>query len=77
EAKEALLLAGEALREAREKAARELRAGMERELAELGFPKARFRVDLKPLPAPGPFGLEEVAFRVSANPHLRPAPLSA
>jgi DNA repair protein RecN (Recombination protein N) len=77
EAGEALLLAGEALREARAKAARELVAGMERELSELGFPKARFQVDLKPLPEPGPFGLEEVAFRFAPNPHLPPAPLAA
>lgn len=34
-------------------------------------------MDLKPLPEPGPSGLEEVAFRFSANPHLPPAPLSA
>ncbi|WP_117237494.1 DNA repair protein RecN [Thermus sediminis] len=76
-AKEALLRAGEALSEAREEAARRLMAGMEEELRELGFPKARFLVDLKPLPEPGPFGLEEVAFRFSANPHLPPAPLGA
>jgi DNA repair protein RecN (Recombination protein N) len=76
-AQEALLQAGEALSRAREKAARRLMAGMEEELKELGFPRPRFLVDLKPLPEPGPSGLEEVAFRFSANPHLPPAPLSA
>ena len=77
EVMKALLKAGEALSEAREEAAKRLMAGMEEELRELGFPKARFLVDLKPLPEPGPFGLEEVAFRFSANPHLPPAPLGA
>ncbi|WP_347241708.1 AAA family ATPase [Thermus sp.] len=77
EAEAALLLAGEALGEARRQAAERLARGMERELSELGFPRARFQVDLKPLPEPGPFGLEEVAFRFSANPHLPPAPLGA
>lgn len=50
---------------------------MDEELSRLGFPKARFLVDLRPLPEPGPQGLEEVSFRFSANPHLSPAPLSA
>jgi len=77
EVQEALLQAGEALGEARERAARELAAGMVRELGELGFPKARFLVDLRPLPEPGPYGLQEVAFRFSASPHLPPAPLGA
>ncbi|WP_018111346.1 DNA repair protein RecN [Thermus igniterrae] len=77
EAKAALLEAGEALSKARQEAAQRLREGMEGELAELGFPHPRFRVDLKPLPDPGPFGLEEVAFRFAPNPHLPPAPLSA
>lgn len=77
EARAALLETGEALSQARREAATGLQEGMERELAELGFPHPRFRVDLKPLPEPGPFGLEEVAFRFAPNPHLPPTPLAA
>ncbi len=76
-ASEALYKAGERLSEARLEAAGKLAEEMEAELSALGFPKARFQVELKPLPEPGPQGLEEVLFRFSANPHLPPAPLSA
>ncbi|MEN2981998.1 MAG: AAA family ATPase [Thermus sp.] len=75
--RETLLAAGEALTEARAQAAQRLARGMEAELAALGLPQARFQVELLPLPEPGPFGLEEVAFRFSASPHLPPAPLGA
>ncbi|GAA6736438.1 DNA repair protein RecN [Thermus oshimai] len=67
---------GEALGRARQEAARRLEAAMGEELAVLGLAQARFLVELIPLPEPGPSGLEEVAFRFSANPHLPPGPLS-
>ncbi|TBH20861.1 DNA repair protein RecN [Thermus thermamylovorans] len=76
-AREALLEAGAALSQARLRAAEALQKGMEAELAALGLPRARFPVGLKALPEPGAFGLEEVAFRFSAGPHLPPAPLAA
>uniref|UniRef100_A0A7C5VG08 DNA repair protein RecN n=1 Tax=Thermus caliditerrae TaxID=1330700 RepID=A0A7C5VG08_9DEIN len=76
-ARETLLERGEALSQARSQAAEALERGMEAELSALGFPQARFLVDLNPLPEPSPQGLEEVAFRFSANAHLPPAPLAA
>ncbi|WP_353300608.1 AAA family ATPase [Thermus thermophilus] len=68
---------GQALRRAREEAARRLTEGMVRELPALGLAGARFAVVLEPLPEPGPQGLEAVAFRVAPNPNLPPAPLEA
>ncbi|GGN04223.1 DNA repair protein RecN [Thermus composti] len=76
-AEKALREAGEALSQARREAAQRLGTGMVEELAALGLPEARFQVDLIPLPEPGPYGLEEVAFRFAASPHLPLAPLSA
>ncbi|GLV48668.1 DNA repair protein RecN [Thermus sp. LT1-2-5] len=76
-AEEALWRAGEALGEARREAAKGLEEAMAEELAALGLPQARFQVAFTPLPEPGPFGLEEVAFRFAASPHLPLSPLSA
>ncbi len=36
-------------------------------LQELGMPNAQFDIDLKPLPAPGPQGTDEITFLFSAN----------
>jgi len=66
---------GHALREARRQAKARLEVGVQEELHALGMPEATFQVDLVPLPEPGPFGLEEVRFLLSANPGLPPAPL--
>jgi len=74
-ARAALLEAGRRLSEARGKAARRLEAGVKEELAALGMPGAMLKVELEPLPEPGPLGLEAVRFSFSANPGLPPAPL--
>ncbi|APD09626.1 MULTISPECIES: DNA repair protein RecN [Thermus] len=76
-AEEALLQRGTELSQARQGAAKKLARAMEEELAALGLPQARFQVVLTPLPEPGPFGLEEVAFRFAAHPRLPLSPLSA
>ncbi|MGQ9753415.1 MAG: DNA repair protein RecN [Thermaceae bacterium] len=68
---------GLSLRKAREKAAEWLSQRATEEIRALGMPEARFHVLLHPLDGPGPEGLEEVAFRFTANPHLPPAPLEA
>ncbi len=75
EAEAELKARGQALSRAREEAARRLEAGVKEELAALGMPGAVLKVELEPLPEPGPFGLEAVRFSFSANPGLPPAPL--
>jgi len=67
--------AAAALTRARQEAKARLEAEVGRELTELGMPEARLVVELSPLDAPGPFGLEQVHFALKANPKLPPAPL--
>lgn len=72
-----LLELGQALREARQQAAACLEPAVERELAELRMPGARFRVELAP--KGGSFdsgGLEEVRFLLAANAGQAPGRLS-
>jgi len=75
EAEARLLEKGRQLSEARRQAKEKLEAGVREELEALGIPGARLVVELGPLPEPGPHGLEEVRFLLSANPGLPPAPL--
>lgn len=76
--KAALLAAGKALSEGREKAASRLEQALERELAELNMPGARFRVSFTPKGGEGfdASGLEEVRFLLSANAGQEPGRLS-
>lgn len=66
---------GQALSEARSKAAERLSKEATKEIQALGMPEARFRVDLQPLVEPGPDGLEEVHLLFSANPGMSEAPV--
>ena len=58
----------------REKAASLLETKAEKELKKLGFPKARFLVELSDT-QPGPSGSDKVEFMFSANPGVPPMPL--
>jgi DNA repair protein RecN (Recombination protein N) len=60
----------------RERAARALETRVAAELTGLAMPAARFAVVLEPLAAPGPNGLETVAFALSANPGEPVRPLA-
>ena len=62
--------AAEALTAARTVAGSHLAGAVEAELAPLKLDKARFRVDLEPLPEAqaGPAGMNRIAFQVSTNP---------
>jgi DNA repair protein RecN (Recombination protein N) len=53
-----------------------LARAVEKELAQLGMGEARFEVGLEELPEPSAFGLEEVEFRIAANPGEQPQGLS-
>jgi DNA repair protein RecN (Recombination protein N) len=70
-----LLRRGQALSQARAKAAERLSKEATKEIRALGMPEARFRVDLQPLSEPGPDGLEEVYLLFSANPGMSEAPV--
>jgi len=72
-----LLDLGAALRKAREKAARRLAPAVTAELRALAFADASLRVDLSPLPEPGPRGLDAVEFVFTPNPGEPPRPLRA
>lgn len=67
---------GGRLSELREQAADRLGGQVQTELAALAMPHARLRFDLRPLPAPGPHGLEQVQLLFAANPGSTPAPLA-
>lgn len=60
----------------RERAASQLAARVQQELAALAMTHARLRFELRPLPAPGPYGREQVQLLFSANPGAAPAPLA-
>lgn len=57
-------------------AAARLAAAVTDELAALAMPHARLRFELRPLPAPGPWGLEQVVLLFAANPGATLAPLA-
>lgn len=69
--------AGEALSQARRKAAPPLGKVMAEELRELGFKKAAFEVRVEPLAEPGPDGLDRVEFFFASNPGESPKSLRA
>lgn len=64
-----------ALREAREKAAKELSKVAAKSIVQLGFKKADFRVRIVPLPEPGPTGDCGCEFLFSPNVGEEPLPL--
>lgn len=72
----ALRQAGENLSQERQRAAQQLTAAVEQELAELAMPKARFSMRLETLPEPGVDGLEKGEFYLAANPGEEPQPLA-
>ena len=59
----------------RRAAAERLEREVTEQLAELGLPGGRFRVEVVPLDAPGSEGAETIAFLVSLNPGFAPGPL--
>ncbi len=63
------------LSEARRRTGETLTQKVSRELAELGFPRADFRVDWIARSQPGKKGAEEVEFLFAANPGRPPLPL--
>lgn len=67
---------GERLSRARRQAAEQLAAAVERELAELVMPKARFEMRLNSLDQPAPEGLERGEFYLAANPGEAAQPLA-
>ncbi|HEX3729427.1 MAG TPA: AAA family ATPase [Opitutaceae bacterium] len=67
---------GRTLRQKREKAAGELAKVAAKGIAELGFKKADFRIQVVPLPEPGPSGDCGVEFLFSPNVGEAPLPLS-
>ena len=77
-AREELLRTGDALSKARHQAAEGLCTAVERELAELSMPGARFRVDFTPKGGEGfdSGGREDVCFLLSANAGEEPGHLS-
>ena len=70
QARDAYLVAAEALTEARRAAGERLAEAVMAELAPLKLDKARFRVAIEPLPEDraGPAGLDRIAFEISTNP---------
>ncbi len=59
--------AAEVLRKAREAAGKRLSEELRRELSQLSMAGAAFRVEIVPQPEPGPEGMDEVRFLMSAN----------
>ena len=79
EAREAYARAAARLTKRRREAAAGLGPAVERELAPLALPKARFSVELRPLrdpDAPSPRGAERAEFVLAANPGEPPRPLA-
>jgi len=77
-ARDAYRAAAASLTRRREKAAGALGPAVERELAPLALPKARFRVELRPVRegAPSPRGAERAEFLLAANPGEPARPLA-
>ncbi|CAB4242432.1 DNA repair protein RecN [Methylacidimicrobium sp. AP8] len=63
------------LSEERRRVGEQLARAVSRELAELGFPRADFRIAWIPRPQPGRKGAEEAEFLFAANPGQPPLPL--
>ncbi|NOY12262.1 MAG: DNA repair protein RecN [Deltaproteobacteria bacterium] len=76
QAQAAVALAGQQLSEGRRLAAVELGSAVERELAELAMPKARFEIRLFELSEPSADGLECGEFYLAANPGEPAQPLA-
>ncbi len=70
-----LLTLGAALRERRRAAAAALKPLVEAELAQLAMGEARFDVQVEPLDAPGPTGLDRVEMLIRTNPGQPSRPL--
>ncbi|GAA5116481.1 DNA repair protein RecN [Luteolibacter yonseiensis] len=66
--RETLDAAGKTLGTVRKKAAPKLAKEISSQLKDLGFKQSSFEVPLKPLPEPGPHGLEGVEFQFGPNP---------
>ncbi|MEJ2483740.1 MAG: hypothetical protein P8049_11680 [Gemmatimonadota bacterium] len=60
----------------RRAAAGRLESEVSSQLAELGMPGGRFRVEIRSRDTPGPDGAETIRFLVSLNPGFEPGPLS-
>jgi DNA repair protein RecN (Recombination protein N) len=75
-AEAALTAAAAALTARRREGAGRLAAAVTRLLPGLGLTGAAFRVDLEPLPAPGPQGAESVAFAARLNTGMEPRPVA-
>lgn len=71
-----LLDVGQRLSERRRNAAENLSERVERELADLAMPRARFSVHLLPLAEPSADGMESAEFYLAANPGEDPQPLA-
>lgn len=76
QAEEQVQKLGEQLSRARQSAGILLGQSVERELADLAIPKARFETRLTPLDEPSVDGLERGEFYLSANPGEQPQPLA-
>lgn len=74
-AREHLDAAARRLSLSRRKAAKSLQQKMADLLHQLHMEKARFEVQIEPLPQPGAEGADQVEFLLAANPGLPPAPL--
>ena len=74
--REQLRQKGEVISDRRRSAAEALSQAVEKELAELAMPKARFEMRLFDLPHPGPGGLERGEFYLAANPGEDSKPLA-
>lgn len=73
----AMLETGKKLAEKRSAAAPKLAKSVTAHLRDLGFKKSDFTVELAPLPAAGPHGLEHVEFVFAPNPGEPPKPLKS
>ena len=72
----ALQAAAAKLTHRRQQAAQQLATAVERQLADLAMPGARFQLRLSTLEAPGPDGMERGEFYLAANPGEQLQPLS-
>ena len=76
ERRAAVAAAGETLRKARQRAAGELSRRIADELSQLSMKGTVFQVEFEPLAEPGPEGLDEVRFLMSANAGEKPGRIS-
>ncbi|SUB88944.1 Recombination protein N [Porphyromonas macacae] len=71
-----LVLQGEQLYRMRSEAARTVSSHVVKELSKLGIPHIRFEVDMERSEQPGKDGFDSATFLFSANPDIRPEPVS-